>query len=57
MAIPTVTITGKIYLPDGQVATAGSVTCALSLSGSAEDGGVSQRVGGRRFRCHRPLRS
>lgn len=48
MAIPTVTITGKIYLPDGQVATSGSVTCALSLSGSVDDAGVSHRVGGRR---------
>lgn len=46
-AVETTTVQGKVYLPGGSVATGGTIRATLSDSGSADDGGTSQRVAGR----------
>ncbi len=46
MALPLVSITGKVYFPDGTPAT-GSLVVELTQPGSALDGAASQRVGSR----------
>jgi hypothetical protein len=45
MAIQTVSITGKILLPDGSAPASGSISVRLSQAGSVLDGATSQRVG------------
>src|SRR6266540_3880075 len=44
MAIPTVTIQGKVVAPNGAGIAKGTVTAKLSQAGSVLDGAVSQRV-------------
>src|SRR6266540_2502463 len=44
MALPTVTIQGKVVAPNGAGIAKGTVTAKLSQAGSVLDGAVSQRV-------------
>ncbi|HET6373003.1 MAG TPA: hypothetical protein VFG76_06835 [Candidatus Polarisedimenticolia bacterium] len=48
-AIETSTVTGKVYTPDGQLVTAGSILATLSGPGSTNDttSGATQRVAAR----------
>lgn len=46
-AVETTTIQGKVLMPNGQPATAGTILARLSQPGQAPDGGSSQVVGGR----------
>lgn len=46
-AVETTTLSGKVYLAGGVVATSGSVTAELSDEGSTDDSGTTQRVAGR----------
>lgn len=44
-ALPSVTITGNVLMPDGVSApSSGRITCRLSQAGSALDGGTSMRL-------------
>ena len=48
MALPTTTITGKVYTPDGVAVTEGSIVCILSQAASVNDAGsgATERVAG-----------
>lgn len=48
MSLPTTTITGKVYTPNGVIVTAGSMVCILSQAASVNDAGsgATERVAG-----------
>lgn len=47
MAMPTTTVQGKVILPDGTAATAGTISFELSEPGKANDGTYDNRIGGK----------
>ena len=48
MAMPTTTVQGKVILPSGDPATAGTLTLVLSEPGLVNDGATDHRIGGER---------
>lgn len=47
MAVPTVTIQGKVILPSGDAATSGKIISELNEAGKVNDGSNDHRAGGK----------